>query len=159
MRKVIVNSTPIIALCKVDLLHLLKDLYGEITIPEAVYHEVTAKNDRVKDQLINSDWISIEKVTNLARKRMYHAKLHEGEVEVMLLAQDYENHLVVIDDGAARNAAIFLGLKLTGTIGVLIKAKQQGFISAVMPIIHKMETHGIYFSDKLKETVRHITSE
>ena len=46
MRKAIVNSTPLISLCRVDLLDLLKAQYGEITIPEAVFNEVTRKNDK-----------------------------------------------------------------------------------------------------------------
>lgn len=42
---------------------------------------------------------------------MYRAKLHDGEVEVMILAQEHEGeHLVVIDDGPARKTAEFLGL-------------------------------------------------
>jgi predicted nucleic acid-binding protein len=41
MRKVIVNSTPLIALCKVNQLDLLRRLYGEITVPKAVFEEVT----------------------------------------------------------------------------------------------------------------------
>ena len=47
MRKVIVNSTPLIALSKVGQLDVLKKLYGEVSIPEAVFREVTEKNDVV----------------------------------------------------------------------------------------------------------------
>ena len=53
MRKVIVNSTPIISLSKAGCLHLLKDLYGQISIPTAVKEEVTRKNDSVKAELEN----------------------------------------------------------------------------------------------------------
>ena len=91
---------------------------------------------------------------------MYRAKLHDGEVEVMLLAQEYEgDHLVVIDDGPARKTAEFLGLTLTGTIGVLIKAKANGYIEAVMPVVNEMEHKGIYFSEKLKEQIKRISKE
>lgn len=54
MRKVIVNSTPLIALCKVNQLELLRELYTEITIPEAVFQEVTAKNDSVKRKILEN---------------------------------------------------------------------------------------------------------
>ena len=47
MRKVIVNSTPLIALCHVNQLPVLKQLYGEITIPKAVYDEISVKEDSV----------------------------------------------------------------------------------------------------------------
>jgi len=91
---------------------------------------------------------------------MYKAKLHDGEVEVMILAQEYEgDHLVIIDDGPARRTADYLGLTLTGTIGVLIKAKEKGLINAVMPFIAKMEKQGIFFSDELKARVKRVAGE
>jgi len=91
---------------------------------------------------------------------MYKAKLHDGEVEVMILAQQHEGeHLVVIDDGPARKTADYLGLTLTGTIGVLIKAKINGHIDAVMPVIKEMERNGIYISNDLKARVKRISKE
>lgn len=160
MRKVIVNSTPIISLSKAGCLYLLKDLYGQVSIPTAVKEEVTRKNDSVKAELENSDWIHVEPVTNSASKSMYKAKLHDGEVEVMILAQEYEgDQLVIIDDGPARRTADYLGLTLTGTIGVLIKAKEKGLINAVMPFIAKMEKQGIFLSDELKARVKRVAGE
>ena len=88
MRKVIVNSTPIIAPCRAGLLPLLRELYGEVTIPQAVRDEVTRKNDAVR-LLLENPWIHTERVKNDAAKRMYKAKLHDGEVEVMMLAQEH----------------------------------------------------------------------
>lgn len=160
MRKVIVNSTPLIALGKTGKLNLLRKMYNNITIPKAVFEEVTKKNDIVKREIIDADWISIEEVSDLKNKRMYSAKLHAGEVEVMILAQEYEGeHLVIIDDNAARKTADFLGLTMTGTLGVLVKAKMLGHIESVMPIIKRMEQQEIYFSEKLKEEIRKITNE
>lgn len=160
MRKVIVNSTPLIALSKVDRLELLRDMYGEISIPEAVFGEVTVKNDVVRKKVENSGWIHVETIQNESDKRMYKAKLHDGEVEVMILARESgDAHLVVIDDEQARKTADYLGLHLTGTLGVLIKAKQKGLLDSVMPVIKNMEDHGIYFSDGLKDRVRRLAGE
>ena len=160
MRKVIVNSTPLIALCKVNQLDLLRRLYGEITVPKAVFEEVTKKNDLVRKEVTVASWIHIEAVQDTKAKRMYRAKLHDGEVEVMILAQEYEGeHLVVIDDNAARKTAQFLGLTLTGTLGVLMKAKELGYIDSVMPIVGRMEENEIYFSDSLKARVKRLSRE
>ena len=159
-RKVIVNSTPLIALSKVDRLDLLRDMYGEVSIPSAVFDEVTAKNDVVREKVENSGWIHVETIQNESDKRMYKAKLHDGEVEVMILARESgDEHLVVIDDEQARKTAEYLGLHLTGTLGVLIKAKQKGLLDAVMPVIKSMEAHGIYFSGGLKDRVRRLADE
>jgi predicted nucleic acid-binding protein len=68
MRKVIVNSTPIIALSKAGRLHLLKELYGQISIPTAVKEEVTRKNDSVKAELESCDWIHVEPITDSTSK-------------------------------------------------------------------------------------------
>lgn len=160
MRKVVVNSTPLISLCRVGLLNLLKKQYGEITIPEAVYREISKKNDSIRNQIASCDWIHVESVKETKSKKMYKAKLHEGEVEVMILAQEYDgDHLVVIDDGPARRTAEYLGLNLTGTIGLLIKAKTNGLIDAVMPIVREMELKGIYFSETLVEQIKRIAKE
>ena len=160
MRNVIVNSTPLIALSKVGLLNLLKQMYGEIMIPEAVFREVTSKNDEVKKEIIGSDWIKVRQISDRKSRRMYSARLHDGEVEVMMLAGEQTSEtLVIIDDYAARKTADFLGLNLTGTIGVLIKAKQKCYIESVMSVVKKMEDCGIYFSERLKDQVRQLTNE
>ena len=90
---------------------------------------------------------------------MYKAKLHDGEVEVMMLAQEIKADVVIIDDYAARKTAEYLGLPLTGTLGVLIKAKRNGFIQKVMPIIDKLTMNGICLSEDLKQQVRNLVGE
>lgn len=160
MRKVIVNSTPLIALCKAGELLLLKRMYEEITIPEAVYSEIISKSDIVaKAVRENEDWIKILSVEDKSNRKMYKAKLHDGEVEVMMLAQEIKADVVIIDDYAARKTAEYLGLPLTGTLGVLIKAKRNGFIQKIMPIIDKLTMNGIYLSEDLKQQVRNLVGE
>ena len=160
MRKVVINSTPIIALCKVDRLEILHKLYGEVTIPQAVFREVTEKNDVVRQRISSCQWIHVESVKDTSSRKMYKAKLHDGEVEVMILAQECEGeHLVIIDDSAARRTADYLGLTLTGTMGVLIKAKQLGFLDSVMSVVAQMEAHQIYLSDDLKAQVCRLAGE
>lgn len=65
MRKVIVNSTPIIILSNAQSLSVLKSVYQEITIPKVVFDEVTAKEDSACNELKNNlDWIYIENISN-----------------------------------------------------------------------------------------------
>lgn len=127
MRKVIVNSTPLIVLCGIGQLFVLRELYQEIWIPEAVYREVTAKEDLACAQVKTAGaWIHVERIRDYTEKKMYKAKLHDGEVEVMILAQEQEAGLVILDDNAAKRTAKYLGLTVTGTLGVLLKAKRRG---------------------------------
>ncbi len=90
---------------------------------------------------------------------MYRAKLHEGEVEVMLLAQQVCADVVIIDDGAPRKTAAYLGLPLTGTLGILIAAKQRGLLDAVMPVVQQMAQNGMFFSSELKAAIRKLSDE
>lgn len=151
MRKVIVNSTPLIALCHVDSLDILKKIYGEITIPKAVYNEISVKKDSVcKIQVDSSlDWIHVEKIQNEMAKEMFKTQLHEGEVEVMILAKEKEADVVVIDDMNAKKHAKYLKLPVTGTLGVLMKAKKEGYIEKLKPILDGMVQNNIYLSPKL----------
>lgn len=151
MRKVVVNTTPLIALSHVGHLSVLRELYGEIVIPEAVYRELSVKIDSVCKKAVDSnlDWIKVKKIQNQMAKAMYKTQLHEGEVEVMILSKEIEADVVIIDDANAKKHAKYLELPVTGTLGVLIKAKKEGFIDAIKPVLYKMIEHGIYISDRL----------
>ena len=65
----------------------------------------------------------------------------------------------VIDDYAARKTAEYIGLNLTGTVGVLIKARKNGYIDSVMSIVQTMEQNGIYYSEQLKKQIQKLAGE
>lgn len=159
MRKVVVNTTPLIALCHVGQLTILKKLYGKIIIPEAVYKELAAKEESVCKREVDkfSDWIRVDKIKNQMAKSMYRTQLHDGEVEVMILSKEISADVVIIDDANAKKHAKYLGLPVTGTLGVLIKAKKEGYIEELKPILYQMIEKGIYISPKLIELcLRHV---
>lgn len=153
MRKVVVNTTPLIALSHVGQLELLKRMYDEIIIPEAVYGELSVKTESVcKKEVDNSlDWIRVERIKNQMAKDMYKTQLHDGEVEVMILAKEMSADVVIIDDANAKKYAKYLKLPVTGTLGVLLRAKQQGHIDRLEPILRHMIEKGIYISQNLVE--------
>ena len=160
MRKVISNSTPLIILGNIDKLFILKELYKEMIIPKAVFNELTVKEDKAKQQIIqNLDWIKVLEVKNIKNRRMYQSKLHDGEVEVMILAQEISADLLIIDDNAAKKTAKFLGLTVTGTLGVLLKAKSQGIISSVKSILDEMLNQGFYVSENIIKLVLKSANE
>lgn len=160
MRKVIVNSTPLIVLCGIGRLDILRELYQEISIPNAVYREVTAKDDSACVQIRSAaEWICVEQIKDHSEKKMYKAKLQDGEVEVMILAQEQEADLVILDDNAAKKTAKYLGLTVTGTLGVLVKAKYQGIIKEVRPLLSEMRQNGFYVSSAVERMVLEQTGE
>lgn len=160
MPKVVVNSTPLIVLCGIGKLELLRELYQEIFIPAAVYQEVTAVRDSACLQIMTQkSWIHVEKIQNETERKMYKAKLHAGEVEVMILAQEQKADLVIIDDNAAKKTAKYLGLTVTGSLGVLLKAKQEGFIKQIHPLLSEMKKNGFYIDLKLEAMVLRYAGE
>lgn len=159
MRKIIVNSTPLIILGKIDELEILKNLYGEIIIPQAVFEEVTSKNDFAREKILKSSWIKILEVQDKANRKIYQTKLHDGEVEVMMLAKEISADLLIIDDNAAKKTAKFLEFKVTGTLGILLKAKSEKIISEVKPILEKMLEKNFYISEEISKLVLKTAGE
>ena len=109
MRKVIVNTTPIIALADIGYLNLLKELYGEILIPEAVLSEIIS--EPAHTLVKQSDWIKVKKAPVQSQKNSFSTRLHAGEIEVITLAQECSADLLILDDNMAKKTAIKQVLK------------------------------------------------
>lgn len=149
-RLVVANGTPIIALALVGRLDLLEHLYGGVTIPQAVRAEVLQKGLRVAGaaELMEASWIRTRALKDPRRADLL-SDLDRGEAEVIALAQEMEADLVIIDERLGRRHARRLGLSLTGTLGVLLKAKAAGLIPSVAPLVHRMRAGGFRLSDAL----------
>jgi len=137
---IVSDSSALINLARIGRLDLLQQLYREVTIPEAVWHEVVFEGagqvgaDIVKD----ATWIKTRAVTNKDLVRALRQELDAGEAEAIALAQETEAELLLMDDHLGRQTARHLGLRYTGLIGVLIEAKRKGLISSVKPTIEKL---------------------
>ena len=138
--KIIVDTSVLIALDKINLLTLLCKIYSEVWIPESVkkeFGEIMLPCIKFKR--------SKGKIINLLGKDL---NLGIGESEVISLAQENNVH-VLIDDLKARKAALSLDIKVSGTIGILIKAYQLKLISSALEYANKLRLIGFYISDEL----------
>ena len=151
MHKVIANTTPLIALANIDRLELLRELYGTIIVPQAVIDEII--REPAKQRVRNAAWIKVEAIRDPSQKDIFRARLHAGEVEVIILAREQKADLVIIDDDAAKKTAKFLGLNVTGTLGILLKAKREGYLEKVEPIMNELILDGLFISDTVKRYV------
>lgn len=159
---VIANSTPLILLQKVKKLELLNTLYSKIYIPEAVYKEVIIDYERDSsdvDFISANSFIEIARVQNFKMKKMFAANLHEGEVETIMLAMEMTADLCILDDLLARKYAKNAGLNITGTLGVLIAAKNKGYINEVKPVLDALTYEGMFLSRELYLSVLSIVKE
>ena len=155
-RTVVSNSTPIIALLKVGRLGILEKLYGTVIIPKAVHKEVTVKDVSALDGF---EWIDVRNIANIAAKEAFIATLHDGEVEVMLLAKEIGAGLIVMDDSLARKHAKYLNLTVTGTVGALLRAKRENIINEIKPILDDLIRCGFYLSDDVLHAVLRLAGE
>jgi predicted nucleic acid-binding protein len=159
-RVVVVNSTPVITLAIVDQLSLLRDLYETVLIPTAVHQEVQAggPNRAGAPQLAAAPWIKAVSLRDPRRADLL-SDLDRGEAEVIALAQERHADLVVIDERLGRRHAKRLGLSLTGTLGVLLKAKREGLLSEIGPIVRAIRDQGVRLGDALVGEVLVIAGE
>jgi hypothetical protein len=82
-----------------------------------------------------------------------------GETAVLALALEASAAVVILDDALARRHAEVLGLRLTGTLGVLLDAKRAGLVSAVAPLINELQALGFRLSDKTRNSVLLLADE
>jgi len=144
---------------KIGQLELLREIYKDIIIPEAVFIEIEKGKDKFHYQDISQlDWISIQTIKDL-KVLSYFFDLDAGEAEVIVLATEIEADLVIIDETLGRRFAKHANLTVTGTIGILIKAKEMGLLEKISPLLDEMQKKGIWINDKLKEKILEKVNE
>lgn len=157
---VVVNTTPIIGLSLVGGLDLFRSLYREVVIPPAVRAEVEAgsREDLNAIDLSAAPWIETVPLQDPRRADLL-SDLDRGEAEVLALAQERRARLVVIDERLGRQHARRLELQLTGTVGVLLRAKEQSLIPSVGPVLRTLKKGGFYLSTPLIEEAIRLAGE
>lgn len=149
MPNVVSNTTPIISLLKLSRLDILQELYSEISIPFAVFEEIEAgKNKRYYQDLSKIDWINIVKIQD-KKALKYFLDLDAGESEAIILATEIGADLIIIDEKLGRFHAKHADLKVTGTIGVLIKAKNQGILKELKPLLYELIEKDVWIGETL----------
>ena len=137
--KVVSDTSPIIAFSNLGKLHILKALFGRITIPRAVYEELS---EGKPFQL--EDWIQVEGIKDRGLYKMLRSSLDHGESEAIILYFEKEMDLFLVDDGEARKVAASFEITLTGTGGLLLLGKKKGLISSVRTEIDTLEREGAF---------------
>jgi predicted nucleic acid-binding protein len=145
---VIADTTPLISLSVIGHLHILESLYGKVLIPPAVEDELFfSKSGRPGFiEVMRPVWIDVIPLRAPKRANLL-ADLDRGEAEVIALALERNADLIILDERLARQYARRLELMMTGTLGVLLKAKQQGLLSELRPLINELRQNKIRLSE------------
>ncbi len=160
-RLVVADAGPLIAFARLDLLALLPEMFGTLIVPEIVLkeclHVPTRPDARVIQQAMDANLLEIRSEQTVATEDWPPA-LGSGEQAAMCLAQTLDCP-VHTDDKLARRAAASVGLRVIGTAGVLIKAKQQARIEAVAPLLHTLQASGYHLAPDLLERILQLAGE
>jgi uncharacterized protein len=152
---VVSNATPLIALSKIGHLALLPQWFGTILLPQAVYDEVVTKGQGRPGaaQIHQADWIRVRSITDRIAVDYLRAELDPGEAEVLILAQEVSANWILVDEPKARLAAELLGLRVTGTLGLLLLARRMGRVPAIRPLLDELRANRFHLSDRVYQAV------
>ena len=127
---IVSDTSCLILLDKIGELQLLQKLFGEVITTQIVA-------DEFGKQL--PDWLSIQNPTNSKNQLVLEVTLDKGEASSIALALEKEECLLIIDEHKGRKLAKRFGLTITGTLGVLAQAKQQGHITLMKPFLDRIK--------------------
>jgi len=137
--KVVSNSSPLIYLAKIGRLNLIKKVYGQVWIPEAVFHEaiIQGKTLKITDASIIEEavgkWIFKERIkTETNSKYAFldeNDRIGQGEKQALKLCKQLNAAIFIVDDKEARRVARILKIKPIGTCGILVQACREGLMS------------------------------
>ena len=150
MRKIIVDTSCLIILSKIKELPLLKLLYGEVLITDTISKEF--------DEPL-PDWIIVCPIKLNENVFLFEKRIDKGEASAIMLALEIPNSIIIIDDFKGRALAKELGIKVTGTIGIIISAKNKKLIPSIKPILEKIKETNFYISKGLENEALGLAEE
>ncbi|MFZ0615287.1 MAG: DUF3368 domain-containing protein [Chthoniobacterales bacterium] len=150
------NASPLIVLAKSGLLDRILQLGDTVIIPRPVADEIASVRD---PQDPAAAWLRQPSAQRLLTDSQECSPfvgawdLGAGESSVIMLALEGDGRQAVLDDLAARRCASALGIKVIGTIGLLLLAKQRGLIPAIRPALQSVEDAGLFLSRAQRELI------
>lgn len=148
---IVTNTGPLVALARAELLDVMGKLPFEFICPQEVFEELAQGAAKgyppVEPQWLKTQALSspIDDVAQLA--------LDKGEAAVIQLALELGVRRVCIDERKGRLAAQWVGLEVTGSLGLLIRAKKMGLITALRPVLEKLNQSGVFYDAHLVRRV------
>lgn len=159
MPEIVSNTTPLFSLLIIGKLNLLKEIYGKISVPYAVFEELEQGKQKTYYQDISKIyWINTVNVKNRESNQLL-TDLDKGEAEAIILAKELNADLLILDEKLGRDYAKNLNIKITGTLGVLLKAKEMGLIHSVRELLNILVDKGVWLTPKLIEKVIKLAGE
>jgi predicted nucleic acid-binding protein len=148
MALLVCDTSCLITLERVDRLPLISAVFPDAVVPTTVAEEFGTV----------PDWLPVREVEDQRLVKSLRAQLDPGEADTLALAMEIDAD-VLVDEKKARRIARDLGLSVVGTLGLLLRAKQQGSIQAVRPLMDALIAADFRISDSLYEDVLRRANE
>jgi len=158
---IVSDTSPIINLAAIGHLQLLPDLFAEVIIPKAVYHEITilGAGEPGAQEIMNASWVKVVATSQVLLPKLFH-ELDPGEAEAIALALDLHADYILMDEATGRNIALSYNLQPLGVLGILLRAKQKQLVSLVCPLMDRLQSEANFFIDRnLYQHIRTAANE
>ncbi len=130
-------------------LDLLADCFDQILAPPEVMEEFGP----------SPEWIFVTEVHDTAMRSVLQLNLHKGEAAAICVALENPGSIIVVDDRKARKTALHLGIKMMGTVGLLIRAKHLGLVSEIRPLLDEFLLSGLFLDRTIYRKALEIVGE
>lgn len=160
MLPAISNTSPLLYLYRVGVVDWLPHLFGRVWTPPAVVEELRVGQRKGYEvpEATAYEWLSVVEPAAVPSEWLA-LDLGMGELEAMALALAYPKHVVLLDDGLARQIAKAAGLEVWGTLRVLLEGKALGLTESIEKLVEDLEASGMWLSQTVKERVLHLSGE
>lgn len=155
---VVADAGPLIAFGRLRKLDLLGRLFEKVIVPRAVFEETQFRPDLADARAIlaarQSGVLTMEELSPGVERLPPDVELGEGEAAAISLAAE-RGHAVLIDERLGRQVAAALGLRVIGTVGVLVIARRRSLIPSLKLLLEELNTSGYHLSGALtREALR-----
>ena len=160
MPEYICNTSPLQYLYQLGRLELLPALVTRLIVPSAVVAELEsgrAAGCHLPD-VSTLPWVTVQQPAGTTVLPLA-ADLGRGEASVLALALESKQPVIILDDAVARRAAALLGIRFTGTLGILVEAKKRRMILAVAPLLDELDALRFRVSPATRAAVLKLAGE
>jgi predicted nucleic acid-binding protein len=146
----VINASPVILLAKAGLMERVTSLVGTLVIPEPVVTEILAGQDHdAAARWLKEAGERFIRPVVAELPALLASEIGSGERAVISWAAAHGGFVAVLDDREARVVAQRLGIRVLGTVGVVLRLKRAGLISEAKPHLQQIKQAGGYISDEL----------
>ncbi|MDR2143272.1 MAG: DUF3368 domain-containing protein [Treponema sp.] len=156
---IVCDASPLIALSLCDKLDLLDTIFKEVVIPEMVYKEVSREGKPEAGKIAAWARGKVQKTGKQPLVQAINFNLDAGESEAIALYWERSADFLLIDEQRGRRLAAQSGIKIIGTLGILLLAKEKGLVSAVKPFLDQLWESPVRISHLLYQDILKLANE